>query len=58
MNLFAKLAMDDGMSSFVFVAYHSIVAFMVITPFAFYFEWYNIFFPSTLNSFFFLELFS
>ncbi|XP_045791680.1 WAT1-related protein At2g37460-like [Trifolium pratense] len=39
LNLFAKLSMDDGRSSFVFVAYRSIVAFMVVTPFALYFQW-------------------
>ncbi|WJX12279.1 hypothetical protein P8452_02794 [Trifolium repens] len=38
MNILTKLAMNNGMSNFVFVSYRNIIAFLVISPFAIYHE--------------------
>ena len=40
MNIITKTAMDDGLSNYVFVVYRHTIAFIVITPFALYFESY------------------
>ncbi|GAB2246381.1 hypothetical protein Droror1_Dr00001874 [Drosera rotundifolia] len=38
MNIIAKLAMDDGMDPFVFVAYRQLFATFAISPFAYFLE--------------------
>ena len=40
MNIITKTALDNGLSNYVFVVYRHATAFIVITPFALYFEWY------------------
>ncbi|RHN79888.1 hypothetical protein MtrunA17_Chr1g0182261 [Medicago truncatula] len=39
MNVVTKTAMDNGLSSYVFVVYRHATAFTVIIPFSLYFEW-------------------
>jgi hypothetical protein len=41
MDVLSKAALNNGMSNYVFVVYRHAVAFIVITPFALYFEKYN-----------------
>lgn len=38
MDVLSKVAMNKGMSNYVFVVYRHAVAFFVITPFALYFD--------------------
>lgn len=40
MDILSKAAMNKGMSNYVFVVYRHAVAFLVIAPFALYFEKY------------------
>jgi hypothetical protein len=40
LNLFTKLALNKGMSNFIFVFYRNAVASFAISPFAYYFERY------------------
>lgn len=44
MNIITRVALDEGMSHFVFVAYTLAVATVVISPFAFFLERYLIVF--------------
>ena len=39
MNVIIKRALDHGMSTFVFVAYRNLIAWLVVTPSAIYFKW-------------------
>jgi len=41
MDVLSKAALNRGMSNYVFVVYRHAVAFIVITPFALYFDKYN-----------------
>jgi hypothetical protein len=41
MDVLSKAALNNGMSNYVFVVYRHAIAFIVITPFALYFEKYN-----------------
>lgn len=43
MDVLSKAALNKGMSNYVFVVYRHTVAFIVIIPFALYFEKYNSF---------------
>jgi drug/metabolite transporter (DMT)-like permease len=38
MNIHSKLALDDGMSTYVFTTYRHLIAFVVIAQFAAYYE--------------------
>ena len=38
LNVLSKLAMDDGMSPFVMIAYRQIVATIFLSPIAFFLE--------------------
>jgi drug/metabolite transporter (DMT)-like permease len=42
MNILSKLALGDGMSTYVFTNYRHLIAFIVIAPFAAYYERYLI----------------
>jgi drug/metabolite transporter (DMT)-like permease len=42
MDILSKLALDDGMSTYVFITYRHLIAFVVIAPFAAYYERYVI----------------
>jgi len=46
MDVLSKAALNRGMSNYVFVVYRHAVAFIVITPFALYFDKYNPLSPS------------
>jgi hypothetical protein len=41
MNLFSKMAMNNGLSSYIIVPYRNASAFVVIAPFAIYYERYK-----------------
>ena len=38
MNLLSKMALDNGMSPYVLIAYRSLMAAVFLAPFALYFE--------------------
>ena len=42
MNIIARVALDEGLNHFVFVAYKEAVATMAIAPFAYFLERYNV----------------
>ncbi|PKU61634.1 WAT1-related protein [Dendrobium catenatum] len=44
LNILPKLALDSGMSPYVMIAYRQIIATLALAPFAFFLEWYLIFY--------------
>jgi hypothetical protein len=55
MDVLSKAALNNGMSNYVFVVYRHAVAFIVITPFALYFEKYNPLSPPPLSLYIYLQ---
>lgn len=54
MDVLSKAALNKGMSNYVFVVYRHAVAFIVVTPFALYFDKY-VYIYFSYNFFFFCD---